>query len=1277
MRKRLKCDDGSSTTSTSTKASRARRVCRDCGLDGGEVLPLTKCTTCHRRYHAYCSAPTPHAAAEMEQPFVCGKCLRVGKHWPRSPANDPGHAASNLSTSNFIEDPDPAMQLRESLVSSIRRDIEGVPVRSGREERNATTALPQHETEQPDLGHGLDSTDSMASTGVYDLSPSSGSAYRLVSSAGIRLSDLDAVGRDKESPSASVAKVEASLTLAAGSLSGNSPTGKADDNAVLNAYSGTEAAEPIPQAPQSNWVEQESETSAPQSTEQGAASPVIIGPSQDLQCVFNENGAAVPPAAAVPHLLLAGPSPSTPSRALHEPSSLPNYECLRTVVRYKEAITCRQWLRGTCRKPGPDCLFAHSYTQYLQPYDRKSNKAHAFTCWVWQHKGKCNDGDRCSFSHTDTGLYVEQGGSVSMKHLTCAHWKTHRICLKGDNCKWAHTDTGLYVDHNNAPQQSFVWVKQRLASLENFAAQRPQSASVDQNRPAGFLYSGTTARMTGTAVRDPDDCFDAIGVKLGVQEAEGTDREEIHRGCGAMEKQDQATTRTPTVNRRSSATPANLIHGVDTPFSPPATASSPTHTHSRGPSVGMISSDSPASVRVSIAVAETPTSAPNHSFARSPRDPRRAMARMTPRKISRDATKPLQVVEVTPWHQTRRESGRSSASVKSMSKCGTSGCKAIVWNNNFCTNCQHLRALTQARALQDASAGTTDVARRPSDTQDRTTAGQAPTSGGQDVTTQGSKTSSGLYGKRRAVDDMGPTVSKRPKPAPVVLMKGRLPATTNKVMEAKKTSISTPDEEALVDHAMSQSLVRTVTGCEENPAPELTDNGPSGTSPSLDDESTMTSITTAPTSADQNDDTGVDSHPTGHSRKQETITAILSNKQPLDAGTTCQKCRTQHKKCLHDGTGALDPQLCKAYLSLLRLGRADSSRTINEMKAIRIAASGLMVPLEKAEVESDPEDDLPLILRRRKGHSDAAGDVGPADIEDASDSDEPLARRRAKKSASHNIRHGIPISSKPDAMPAQAPGTKAARSMASASVKQDGVHGDASAPTYTFLSPSKMPSFKPAMPREKPKAREVRETLRKATDLNAVVRRLQAKGVVFEEDSSDEEMHDSDVDTTFKVQFPWQSQTKSSDLYNVAPMLRPNTDETASHTAAQAVARGGSRKDVWRNLFNHQIQDRKKLFGDAHPHRIVRRSTPHRLVTTITLQDHTTQSWRHPFDPPEPEQIQVSFDQYMGLPEDTMFEEEDDELMIKDGNREKACMRSGMTRRSRAMAFGQRWHFMK
>lgn len=73
LRRQLNVDDASSNASTSSRASRAKNVCRSCKQEGLQVRPLVSCTTCTRRYHEYCGDPKPINVAKGED-FICGRC---------------------------------------------------------------------------------------------------------------------------------------------------------------------------------------------------------------------------------------------------------------------------------------------------------------------------------------------------------------------------------------------------------------------------------------------------------------------------------------------------------------------------------------------------------------------------------------------------------------------------------------------------------------------------------------------------------------------------------------------------------------------------------------------------------------------------------------------------------------------------------------------------------------------------------------------------------------------------------------------------------------------------------------------------------------------------------------------------------------------------------------------------------------------------------------------------------------------------------------------------
>jgi hypothetical protein len=108
-----------------------------------------------------------------------------------------------------------------------------------------------------------------------------------------------------------------------------------------------------------------------------------------------------------------------------------------TADRYKQ-ITCPNG--AGCRYMEDHCMFSHRDTGRYAPGAR--SRAKDFTCPDWQARS-CRWLEReCLYAHVDTGLYVGSDGKASTKHLTCWNWR-YRSCQFGERCLFSHHDTGL------------------------------------------------------------------------------------------------------------------------------------------------------------------------------------------------------------------------------------------------------------------------------------------------------------------------------------------------------------------------------------------------------------------------------------------------------------------------------------------------------------------------------------------------------------------------------------------------------------------------------------------------------------------------------------------------------------------------------------------------------------------------------------------------------------------------------------------------------------------
>jgi len=103
---------------------------------------------------------------------------------------------------------------------------------------------------------------------------------------------------------------------------------------------------------------------------------------------------------------------------------------------------CIHFRTGTCRLTADTCPWAHRH----------------ITCFFWKRDGQCDQGDRCRYSHWDSGEYAPPPAKlrpsiqpaaiaehIEKSSMTCYFWRTTDHCEKGDKCDFAHKDTGFYA----------------------------------------------------------------------------------------------------------------------------------------------------------------------------------------------------------------------------------------------------------------------------------------------------------------------------------------------------------------------------------------------------------------------------------------------------------------------------------------------------------------------------------------------------------------------------------------------------------------------------------------------------------------------------------------------------------------------------------------------------------------------------------------------------------------------------------------------------------------
>ena len=107
-------------------------------------------------------------------------------------------------------------------------------------------------------------------------------------------------------------------------------------------------------------------------------------------------------------------------------------------------ITCPHQQAKDCRH-GDKCMYSHDDTGHYFPSMTWPSKK--WTCFPWLNGVGCPDReDECPFSHYDTGLYATSRGQASTKHVTCFWWVLKGECNRGANCLFAHHETGIVAE---------------------------------------------------------------------------------------------------------------------------------------------------------------------------------------------------------------------------------------------------------------------------------------------------------------------------------------------------------------------------------------------------------------------------------------------------------------------------------------------------------------------------------------------------------------------------------------------------------------------------------------------------------------------------------------------------------------------------------------------------------------------------------------------------------------------------------------------------------------
>ncbi|KIW51521.1 hypothetical protein, variant 2 [Exophiala xenobiotica] len=91
------------TASTSSTTSRTKNLCKSCRTPGSQLTPLVPCSSCRRGFHNRCGNPKPTESERLED-FVCGRCLKKERE---AASNNYSEAPKIISDAPTIEDNSP------------------------------------------------------------------------------------------------------------------------------------------------------------------------------------------------------------------------------------------------------------------------------------------------------------------------------------------------------------------------------------------------------------------------------------------------------------------------------------------------------------------------------------------------------------------------------------------------------------------------------------------------------------------------------------------------------------------------------------------------------------------------------------------------------------------------------------------------------------------------------------------------------------------------------------------------------------------------------------------------------------------------------------------------------------------------------------------------------------------------------------------------------------------------------------------------------------------
>ncbi|KAK5272745.1 hypothetical protein LTR99_002141 [Exophiala xenobiotica] len=276
---------------------------------------------------------------------------------------------------------------------------------------------------------------------------------------------------------------------------------------------------------------------------------------------------------------------------------------------------------------------------------------------------------------------------------------------------------------------------------------------------------------------------------------------------------------------------------------------------------------------------------------------------------------------------------------------------------------------------------------------------------------------------------------------------------------------------------------------------------------------------------------------------------------------------------------------------------------------------------EFGDEEGDSEDDIPL-LQVRQLHT--RGQSGTAQHSATTSAEHGDARQISGLTAVDETR-------KSDRWRA----STGFRSLFGKSISSEG-------PSNGLLSPFQPPTAGPGRQRQL-----------STTDKEKAIRKLQARGVVFESDS-DEEINDDPVNElpSRRIDPLWQPQ-QSMDLLEI-DRWRSQTFEHRSYASSTLQP---SKKQITGNLLKYQCRDRRRKFGN--PHQEISRHVPDvevRAWVQRNLQEE-------PLEVPElvEEERMMTFRQFIGIPEMPVIVQgkNKDELAFMEGKSDQEKTRYG------------------